>query len=167
MARFDMFLKARGQKSGEIVGESSDKRFAKQIEIVDWSWGMSSLRDVATGGATGRRRLEYLKLVKRVDRASTALMSVLSANDLLKEAVLSVRKAGGQDPLPYLVVTLRSARIVSYSVESERSADGAPVLTEHLALGFESIQVDYTQQNATGTGLGQSSFMDDLGPGMV
>lgn len=167
MARFDMFLKARGQKSGEIVGESSDKRFAKQIEIVDWSWGMSSPTDVATGRPSGRRRLEQLKLVKRVDRASTALLAVLSHNEVLKEAVLSVRKAGGQDPLPYLVVTLGSARIVSYTVGSERAADGAPVLTEHLALGFESIQVDYTQQSATGAGLAQSSFMDDIGPGMV
>jgi len=162
MARFDMFLKAKGEKTGEIVGESTDKRFAKQIEIVDWSWGMSSLRDVATGGPAGRRRLEHLKLVKRVDRASTALMSVLSFNELIKEAVLSVRKAGGQDPLPYLVVTLRSARIVSYNIESERSPEGAPVLMEHLALGFESIQVDYTQQDAAGTGLGQSSFTDEL-----
>ncbi len=157
MARSDMFLKATGQRTGEIVGESNDKRFAGQIDVVDWSWGMTT--PSAVGGArTGRALMSELKLVKRVDKASTALMSVMWNNELLTSAVLSVCKAGGRVPLPYLVMTLSQARIVGYSVQSEIDADGAPSLAEHLSLRFMTVNIDYTSQSATGASLGASSF---------
>ena len=157
MARSDMFLKATGQRTGEIVGESNDKRFAGQIDVVDWSWGMTA--PSAVGGARPSRALmSELNLVKRVDKASTALMSVMWNNELLATAVLSVRKAGGQAPLPYLVMTLSQARIVGYSVHSALDAEGAPSLSEHLTLRFLSVTIDYTSQSATGASLGASSF---------
>lgn len=163
MARSDMFFKATGQRTGEIVGESSDKRFTNQIEVVDWNWGMTS--PSAVGGArTGRTLLGELKLVKRVDKSSTALMSVMKTNELLTNAVLSVRKAGGQSPLPYVVVTLSMARLVSYAIQSDINETGAPVLTEHWGLTFKSIQIDHTVQSPTGASLGGSSFTGEAAP---
>lgn len=163
MARSDMFLKATGQRTGEIVGESSDKRFPNQIDIIDWSWGMTA--PTAVGGTrTGRVLMNELKLVKRVDKASTALMVVMNTNELLTTAVLSVRKSGGASPLPYFVVTLSNARINSYEVQSDIDASGAPALTEHLSLSFKSITIDYTLQGTTGGSLGASSFTAEAGP---
>jgi type VI secretion system secreted protein Hcp len=163
MARSDMFFKATGQRTGEIVGESSDKRFTNQIDVIDWSWGMTSPSAVG-GTRTGRTQLADLKLVKRVDKASTALMSVMKTNELLTTAVLSVRKAGGTNPLPYLVVTLSNARMVAYSIESDISESGAPVLTEHWSLSFKTIQIDHTVQSDTGASLGGSSFTGEAAP---
>lgn len=163
MSRSDMFLKATGQRTGEIVGEANDKRFANQIDISDWSWGMTA--PTAVGGQrTGRVLMNELKLVKRVDKSSTALMAVMNTNELLTTAVLSVRKSGGSSPLPYFVMTLTGARINGYEVQSDVGADGAPQLTEHLSLSFKQVTIDYTLQGSTGGGQGASSFTGSAAP---
>jgi len=163
MSRSDMFLKATGQRTGEIVGEANDKRFTNQIDIIDWSWGMTA--PTAVGGQrTGRVLMNELKLVKRVDKASTAFMAVMNTNEILTTAVLSVRKSGGASPLPYFIITLSNARINSYEVQSDVSADGAPALTEHLSLSFKQITVDYTLQGGTGGSQGASSFTGTAAP---
>ena len=163
MARSDMFFKATGQRTGEIVGESNDRRFTNQIDVVDWSWGMSAPSAVG-GTRTGRVLMDELKLVKRVDKASTALMSVMKNNELLTTAVLSVRKSGGALPLPYFVMTLTQARVIGYAVQSDVNNDGAPTLTEHISLAFKSVTIDHTVQSDTGANLGASSFTGESGP---
>lgn len=163
MARTDMFLKATGQRTGEIVGESSDKRFPNQIDVVDWSWGMTA--PTAVGGQrTGRVLMDELKIIKRVDKSSTALMAVMNTNEVLTTAVLSVRKSGGASPLPYLTVTLGQARVISYHVQSDVDSSGSPTLTESLSLSFRSVDFDYTSQGATGGSMGASSFHADASP---
>lgn len=159
-----MFLKATGQRSGEIVGESTDKNFPGLIDVVDWSWGMNA--PSALGGQrTGRVQLGELKIVKRADKASTALMAVLNTNEVMPSAVLTVRKsAGNAPPLPYFVVKLTQARINTYAVNSSIGPDGTPELLEHLSLSFKSITIDYTPQSATGGGTGASSFTGQAGP---
>jgi type VI secretion system secreted protein Hcp len=163
MPRSDMFFKATGQRSGEIHGESNDRRFAGQIEIVEWRWGMSSPTAV-TGQARGRTLVKELTLVKRVDRASTALMSVMRTNELLGTAELSVRKAGGTDPLPYFIIRLERARIVAFDIESAFDPDGAPTLTERLSLTFQHLAAEYVPQAGAGTGGGGSEVVIDNSP---
>ncbi len=159
-----MFLKATGQRSGEILGESNDKNFPNQIDVVDWSWGMSA--PTALGGQrSGRVSLSELKLVKRVDKASTALMAVLNTNEVMPNVVLTVRKAAGAGaPLPYFIVKLSQARINTYNVQSVMDEGGTPVLMENVSLTFKSITIDYTPQSATGGAVGASSFTGQAGP---
>jgi type VI secretion system secreted protein Hcp len=163
MPRSDMFFKAAGQRTGAITGESIDRRFAGQIDVIDWAWGMSAPSAVS-GQRTGRLLVKELTLVKRADCASTALMSVMRSNELLSTAVLSVRKAGGADPLPYFVITLDKARIVSFDLQSDITPDGAPTLTERIGLHFLKVTVDYVPQGATGAGGGASSVEIDNNP---
>jgi type VI secretion system secreted protein Hcp len=164
MARSDMFLKATGQRTGAIVGESNDKNFQNQIDIADWSWGMTA-PSTTSGQRTGRTSLESLKIVKRVDSASTSLMAVLDRNEMLSTAVITVRKSGGAgQSLVYLLVTLEEARIVGYSVHSSVGDDGAPVLMEHLSFTFKSIRLTYTPQSGTGGAVGTSEWMGHAGP---
>ena len=164
MARSDMFFKAAGQSTGAITGESVDKQFAGQMDIVDWSWGMTA--PTAVGGQrTGRTLMGELKLVKRVDKASTALMSVMRNNEMLREAVLSVRKAGGVGAaLPYYKMTLAQARITSYAVQSDVNDDGAPTLTEQISLTYKMVTIDHVPQGTAGGGGGGSSFTADAAP---
>lgn len=163
MARSDMFLKATGQRTGVIVGESVDKAFTGQIDVVDWSWGMTTPSAVG-GQRTGRTLMGELKFVKRADKASTALMVVMKNNEILTSVVLSVRKAGGHEPLPYFVVTLEQARINAYNVASDIGGDGAPTLTEHLSLTFKRVTIDHTVQSDRGANLGSSSFVGEVSP---
>ncbi len=159
-----MFLKATGQRSGEIVGESNDKHFPNQIDIVDWSWGMAA--PTALGGQrTGRVSLQELKLVKQVDKASTALMAVLNTNEVMPNVVLTVRKAAGSGPpLPYFILKLTQARINTYNVNSVMDEKGTPVLMEHVTMTFKSISIDYTPQSSTGGAIGASNFTGQAGP---
>ena len=158
-----MYLKAIGQRTGEIAGESRDKNFPNQIEVVHWSWGMSAPSAVG-GQRTGRTLMKEVRIVKCVDKASTALMTVMRSNELLTSAVLSVRKSGGALPLPYFVMTLDQARITAYDVESAVNDDGAPVLRESIALTFKKVTIGHTVQNDQGAGMGASSFTGDAGP---
>ncbi|MCU0940356.1 MAG: type VI secretion system tube protein Hcp, partial [Burkholderiaceae bacterium] len=135
---------------------------ANQIDVVDWTWGMTAPSAVG-GTRTGRTLLGELKLVKRTDKASTALMSVMRNNEILSSAVLSVRKAGGT-ALPYFVMKLNDARVNAFTVQSEISADGAPVLTEHLSLTYKSISIEYTVQTSKGGSQSTSSFVAETAP---
>jgi type VI secretion system secreted protein Hcp len=154
MPRSDMFFKAAGQRTGAITGESTDRRFAGQIDVVDWSWGMSAPSAV-TPRTVGRLLVKELTLVKRADCASTALMSVMRGNELLST---------GADPLPYLIVKLDKARIVSFDLQSDITPEGAPTLTERIGLHFLKVTVDYVPQGTTGAGGGAYSVEIDNNP---
>lgn len=161
MSHSDMFLKVTSQRSGVLLGESTDKAFPNQIELLDWSWGMSAPAAMDSSG--GRTLLQALKVVKRADRASTGLMSLMDGNDLLKEVLLSVRKAGGAAPLTYWVLKLGLARITDYVVASGVSDTGTPVLTERLSFAFKTFEVSYTPQLADGGAGGASTFRTETG----
>lgn len=161
MARSDMFLKVTSHRSGVLMGESNDKTFANHIELVGWSWGMSA--PAAMDNTRSRTLLQELKVSKLADRASTGLMSLTDSSDSLKEVLLSVRKAAGDTPLTYWVLKLGMARITGYSVQSEVSETGAPVLTEHLSFAFKSLEISYTPQLADGGGGGASTFHTETG----
>jgi len=163
MARSDMFLKATGQRTGEIQGESNDKGFPNQIDVLDWSWGMSAPSSVG-GQRAGRTLMKEVRIIKRVDKASTSLMSVMSTNETLKSAVLSVRKAGGASPLAYFTMTLEQARVAAYDVECAVDDNGAPMLRESLSLAFRRITVDHVVQSEQGASRGGSSFSGDVSP---
>lgn len=161
MAHSDMFLKVTSARSGVLSGESRDKTFADQIEVLDWSWGMSC--PAAMDNTGSRTLLRELKITKLTDRASTGLMSLLNSNDNIKEVQLSVRKAAGAAPLTYWVLKLGKARLTDYAVESSISDTGAPVLTEHLSFAFKTVDISYTPQLATGSGGGASTFTAETG----
>ena len=154
-----MFLKLEGSKTGQIRGESSDASHGQEIELVHWSWGMKSPSALGGGGAATRTHLSELSVVKYADTASTALMSVMRNNELVKKAVLTVRKSGTK-PIDYFVVTIERGRITSFDIESE-SAE-TPVLVERIALSFEKINVEYFAQDQTGGKQGGSAFTADV-----
>ena len=163
MARSDMFLKATGQRTGEILGESRDKTFTNQIEVHEWDWGMSAPSAVG-GQRTGRALMKEVRIIKSVDKSSTALMAVMRNNELLTTATLSVRKSGGESPLPYFVMTLEQARITAYDVRSEYDGDGAPVLRETVCLTFKKVIVGHSVQGAAGGSTGATNFENEASP---
>lgn len=162
MAQHDMFLKLEGVKQGPIKGESADARHGDEIDVISWSWGMDSPGD-AFAQAIARTTLEQLRIVKRVDRATTSLMSAMRNNELIRKGVLTVRKAGGTDPLDYFVITVEQARLTQHRVRGGEGADSS-VLTEELALSFQKVRVEYVLQGSAGGGRGTSTFEAQINP---
>jgi type VI secretion system secreted protein Hcp len=155
----DMFLKVESARSGAIKGEANDSVHGGEIDVVGWSWGMRSASAMGGSGPAAKSSLELLNVVKQVDSASTGLMSVMRNNDLVKKAVLSVRKSGGS-PLDYFVVTIENGRITSYDVE----AGGAEneTLVEKVSFSFQKINVEYAGQDEKGQKKGGMSFTAEI-----
>src|SRR5687767_13755172 len=106
----DMFLMIKGAKTGLIRGESDDDDHRNEIQVLSWSWGMQARPSLGGGLASGKASVHDLTIVKRVDSASTALMSALRTNELIQKAVLTLRKAGGSK-LEYLKITVEDGRV--------------------------------------------------------
>jgi type VI secretion system secreted protein Hcp len=159
----DIFLMVQGQKAGKINGESEDSSHKDEIDVLSWSWGMVSPTDLATGQAARKYSAQALSVTKRVDKASTALMSALTTNETITKAVLTVRKAGKKGmPIEYLKITLEQARLVSHHVHTSPSDPAA--LLEDLSLAFQKITVDYTPQGPDGQPRGGTNFSADWSP---
>jgi len=161
MSKADMFLKVDGTKQGPIKGESAEAGHIDEIELVGWEWGMDG-NATAFGTSSARTTLKELVIRKRVDSASTGLMSALRNNEVLKKAVLTVRKAGGSSPVSFLTITIEKARVVAHRFGSE--TDGSPVLLEEVRLAFFKVQIEYRPQDATGGGKGVHTFETEVTP---
>lgn len=155
MAQRDMFLRIEGSRQGLIRGESQDRAHVGEIDVMSWSWGMGSPGD-AFGQPTGRTNMELLRVGKRVDTATTALMSALRSNEPIRKVVLTVRKAG-DEALTYLTVTLESARLVRQHVVGGEGQDSA-ILAEEIELSFHKVTVEYVPQLRNGGGRGTNTF---------
>ena len=156
MAQGDMFLKIESARQGPIKGEAQDENHPDEIDVISWSWGMRAQTALGGAGASGKSTLNELHIVKRVDRASTALMSAMRNNDLIKKAVLTVRKAGGT-ALEYFKITIQSGRVTLLEVQSGESTVDAE-LAENLSLAFEKISVEYVPQGPDGQARGGMVF---------
>lgn len=162
MSQKDIFLKLESTRSGPVRGEAEDPVHDGEMDVQDWSWGMSSGSAMGAGKAA-RTALSELRIVRWVDAASTALMSVMRSNDLIKRAVLSVRKAGGAAPIDYFVLSIERGRITSYEV----CTAGEPgMLLETLTIAFEKIEIEYSKQSAKGAKQAASLFAADVGVGV-
>lgn len=157
MAKGDILLRIEGKITGAIKGESANPDFVDAIDIREWSWGMAGPTVLGGAGAAGRTVMHELRLTKQVDRASTALMSVMRNNEQVRKAVLTVRKAGGVKPIDYLVVTIERGRISSFDIAT--AAPDSPELVERLSIAFEKIEVAYKAQDAKGQQTAASTFV--------
>jgi type VI secretion system secreted protein Hcp len=154
----DMFLSVSGSKAGAIAGEAHDSAHKNEIEVLGWSWGMQGRRDLGGGGqATGRATVRELTILKRVDKASTALMSALRTNEAIK-AKLTLRKTG-KSQLEFLTIEIEDGRVNSVDLEGG-DVSGGSALIERIAFTFNKITVTYVPQGPDGRAQGATSFND-------
>jgi type VI secretion system secreted protein Hcp len=156
-----MFFKVKGAKHGPINGEALDDKHKNEIEVLSWSWGMQGKASLGGGGASGKATMRELRIVKNVDKASTALMSALRTNEVIKEAILTLRKTGTQK-IEYLKITIQDGRVMSLEVEAG-DVSGTPTLIERVSFSFNKIAVEYTPQGGDGMPQGSTSFEDQWG----
>lgn len=154
----DMFLSVNGARHGQINGEAQDEKHKNEVEVLAWSWGMQGKASLGGGAATGKATMRELRIIKRIDKASTALMSALRTNEPIKEAVLTVRKTG-KKPLEYLKITIEDGRVMALDIEAGDVTNSSTVV-EKVTFSFNKISVVYTPQGADGQALGSTSFED-------
>jgi type VI secretion system secreted protein Hcp len=157
-----MFFKVKGAKSGQINGEAEDQAHKNEIEVLAWSWGMQGKPILAGGVASGKATIRELRITKRVDKASTALMAALRTNEEIKEAILTLRKSG-KKPLEYLIIKIENGRVMSIDLEAGDVSNSA-ALFERVSLSFNKISVQYTPQGPDGGAQGATTFEDQWTP---
>src|SRR4051812_26661224 len=152
MAIGDMFLKVETARQGVIKGEANDEKHKTEIDVVSWSWGLHAHTAMGGLGASGKATLDELRVVKKVDSSSTALMATLKNNEIVKKATLTVRKAGAT-PLEYLTITLQNARITGLGLDTENTE-----VVERVSFAFQKISVEYKPQGSDGLSRGGMTF---------
>src|SRR3954469_25550197 len=97
-----MFLKVQG-----VAGGASDAEHKGEIDVVSWSWGLQASASAASGARETGTSYGELRVVKHVDQSSPTLMNYLRSHKLVKQAQLTVRKAGTA-PLEYFRIELEN-----------------------------------------------------------
>ena len=152
---FDTFLKLDG-----IKGESVDSKHKDELEILSFSFGAANdLGGGRAGGGGGAGKVQFhdLHFVHRLDKASPRLLLACASGQHIKEATITVRKAGGQQ-LEYLKIKLTEVFVSSYQLGGSSQGGEATPLGE-LSLNFVKLRMDYTEQNVKG-GAGSTTSME-------
>jgi len=137
-AASDIFLKVEG-----IPGESQDKSHKDEIDVLAWSWQLSQSKDPTNP------IVRPLSISKYIDLASAPLYDLLLSGKLAKgDAVLTVRKAGVNNPYDYIVITMSNVTVSAVSTGGNGNEDR---LTENISLNFSSACMKYTKTNPDGS----------------
>ncbi|EGV31178.1 type VI secretion system effector, Hcp1 family [Thiorhodococcus drewsii AZ1] len=141
----DMFMKI-----DSVKGEAQDDSHKGEIDVLAWSWGMSQAGTMHTGGGGGGGKVSVqdLSFTKWIDKSSPNLMEYCSNGKQYKEAKLTVRKAGGDTPLEYIIITMTDVIVTSVSTGGSGGEDR---LTENVSLNFAAVKVDYQPQKPDGS----------------
>ena len=134
---------------GTIKGESRDAKHKDEIEVLSWSWGVSQTGTMAPrgGGGVGKASFHDFNFTHHIDKASPALMRACATGEHIKDATITVRKAGkGQQE--YLVITMTDVLVTSVSMSV--SADGDST-AEGVTLAFAKVDLAYMPQKPDGS----------------
>ena len=149
-------------KLGDLKGESQIKGFEDQIQILSWSWGLSQsgTTHMGTGGGSGKVNVQDMSLTHYVDTASPNIVGACCQGKHFDEAVLLLRKAGGDEALEYLTITLTEVIVTSVSVGG---SEGDPVIVENFSLNFGKFKYSYQPQDEKGAkGGGTVDYEGDI-----
>jgi len=146
----DAFLKIDG-----IKGESTDKKFKDQIEILSYSHGLSmpttGTASSVGGGTSGRCDHQNFSIVKELDLASPLLAQKCCEGLHIKEVVLTLCRAGGEK-LPFM--EYKMTNVIVAGVQPGGSSQGEGVPQEEVSFNYGKIEWTYTQQKRKGGGGG-------------
>lgn len=144
---FDMFLKI---EEPPIKGEARDDKHKDEIDVLSWSWGLSNSGSAHVGGGAGSGKVDVdnLTITKYVDSGTPELALSTASGRHHKKATLTVRKAGGDNPVEYLKIHMTEVIITSLKTGASGGEDR---LTEKVNLNFAEYEIEYTPQKPDGT----------------
>jgi type VI secretion system secreted protein Hcp len=136
-------------KIGNIKGESLDSKHKGEVEVLSWSWGVAQSGTMAHGGGGGEGKATFhdFNFTHHIDKASPVLLKACATGEHIKEATITVRKAGkGQQE--FLIIKMND--VIITSVDLSGTGD-APASAAHVALQFAKVDLEYKPQKADGS----------------
>ena len=136
-------------KIGDIKGESFDDKHKGEIEVLSWSWGITQSGTMAHGGGGGEGKANFndFNFTHHIDKASPVLMKACATGEHIKDATITVRKAGkGQQE--FLIIKM--ADVIITGVAPSGAGDGAAT-AEHVAIQFAKVDLEYKPQKQDGS----------------
>ena len=136
-------------KIGDIKGESLDAKHKDEVEVLSWSWGVSQSGSITQGGGGGQGKASFndFNFTHHVDKASPVLLKACATGEHIKEATITVRKAGkGQQE--FLIIKMNDILITS--VNPSGSGDSAAT-AESVAMQCAKVDLEYKPQKADGS----------------
>jgi type VI secretion system secreted protein Hcp len=98
------------------------------------------------GGGEGKANFHDLSFTHKIDKASPVLMKSCATGQHIKEATITLRKAGkGQQE--FLIIKMNDVLITA--VSDADGADAGPM--ESVSLAFAKVDVEYKPQKADGS----------------
>jgi type VI secretion system secreted protein Hcp len=144
----DFYLKIDG-----IPGESNDDKHQDEIEVLSWTWGATNTTTIVPGGGASAGRVDFqpLTITKYLDKSSPTLFLRTADGKFLQKAILTSERPGvGAGGFKFLVMTLESLFVTSYSVGAQANGeDNLPV--ENISFGFGKVRMEYFIQKADGS----------------
>ena len=143
VAASDMFLKLAG-----VMGESADSKHKGEIDVLSWSWGTSTGLAKTNRGTIPEACIQNLHFVKIVDSASPPLITMAVMGQVASDAVLTVRKTGGENPIEYFILRMTNVSVSSFQTGG---SDFSGQLTEQVTLHFDKLNGEYRPQKPDGS----------------
>jgi type VI secretion system secreted protein Hcp len=136
----DMFLKIDG-----IPGESQDAKMKGQIHVATFSFSVEQVGTAESGLGLGAGKAKFndFQFSMPTQKASVKLFEACATGKHIKNAVLSVRKAGGTQDV-FLKHTFTSLLVSKFE-----TANGDPEPTDTITFNFVGLQTEYKEQDTT------------------
>lgn len=145
MNQGDCFLKL-----DDIPGESQDANHKDEIDVINF--GLSAIQPVSgafsAGGGSGKVQMGPLEIRAKHSKASPKLLLACAKGQHIGNAVLTIRKAGG-DAQEYSTYTLTEAVISKYAVKPPEDEGGIP--DDEFSISYSTIEHQYKEQKPDGT----------------
>ena len=130
-----------------VVGESLSKDHKGEIEVLSWTWGLSSTTAPTTGGGSrvGKATPEQFTFTHVYDKASPMLATLAAAGRHVKQAWLTTRRAsaGAKD---FLKVSMTD--VVITGVHQEGHDEG---IYETVTATAARVTFEYRETSVKGT----------------
>ena len=139
-----------------IVGESVSKDHKGEVQVLSWTWGLSSdggAPGPGGGAGTSKANAQDFTFVHTYDKASPKLAAAAAAGKHIKQAVLSARRSG-EGQKDFLVVTMKE--VVVTSVQQSASEEG---ISENVSLRAAQVTFEYRAMDTKGA-LGDPTTFD-------
>jgi type VI secretion system secreted protein Hcp len=133
-----------------IKGESLDVKHKDAVEVLSWSWGVMQSGSITggAGGGAGKATFNDFSFTHHLDKASPNLLRACATGEHIKEATITMRKAG-QGQLDFLVIKLND--IIITGVQPSGTREGNAATAEQVALQFAKVDLQYKPQKADGS----------------
>ena len=135
-------------KIGDIKGESVDDKHKNEIDVLSWSWGVTQSGSMGHGGGGGEGKAHFndFNFTHNVDKASPVLLKACATGEHIKEATITVRKAGkGQQE--FLIIKMNDVIITGVSLNDNSEGE----TSESVSMVFAKVDLEYKPRKADGS----------------